>query len=65
MNQKVFGYFNLLITLVFFSTFEVVSKTLVGKLDSFTINFIRFFIGGLILFIIIAIKRDIKINMNL
>lgn len=64
MDRKVFGYFNLLITLVFFSTFEVVSKTLVGKLDSFTINFIRFFIGGLILFIIIGIKRDIKIDMK-
>jgi drug/metabolite transporter (DMT)-like permease len=64
LNQKAFGYLNLLITLVFFSTFEVISKTLVGRMDSFTINFIRFFIGGLILFIITLIKRDIKIEFK-
>jgi len=58
------GYIYLLVTIVLFSTYEVVSKTLVGKVDSFQINFIRFFIGGIILLVFTALKRDFKISRN-
>ncbi|MCX7921290.1 MAG: DMT family transporter [Clostridia bacterium] len=56
------GYIFLLNTVVLFSTFEVVSKTLVGKIDPFQINFIRFFVGGLILLIFLMTKKDLYIQ---
>jgi len=37
-----FGYLFILVTVVFFSTYEVVSKTIIGKVDPFQINFLRF-----------------------
>lgn len=48
--------------LFFFSTYEVVSKTIIGKVDPFQINFLRFFIGGSLLFLFLLIKRDVKID---
>jgi drug/metabolite transporter (DMT)-like permease len=61
-RTKGVGYFNLLITLIFFSTFEVVSKTVVDRIDSYQMNFLRFFIGGLVLFVIILAKREVAIT---
>lgn len=62
MKPNIGGYFYLFITVVFFSTYEVVSKTLVGIVDPFQINFIRFFIGGVFLSSILLINRDYKIS---
>jgi drug/metabolite transporter (DMT)-like permease len=56
------GYFYLFNTVILFSTYEVVSKTLVGKIDPFQINFIRFLVGGVILFIFILIKGNLHIK---
>lgn len=56
------GYVFLFITIIFFSTYEVVSKTIVNSINAYQINFIRFFLGGLILFVILAIKKDLKIG---
>lgn len=61
-NTNKVGYLYLLNTVILFSTYEVVSKTLVGIMDPFIINFIRFFIGGLILFAVLLIKKDIHIS---
>ncbi len=58
------GYLYLINTVVLFSSFEVVNKMLVGKLDTFQVNFIRFFIGGLVLFIFLLIKGDLKISLD-
>jgi len=57
-----FGYLFILVTVVFFSTYEVVSKTIIDKVDPFQINFLRFFIGGSLLFLFLLIKRDVKID---
>lgn len=62
MKRNGAGYLYLLITVVLFSTYEVVSKTLVGKIDPFQINFIRFLVGGIILFLFALIKGDIRIS---
>ncbi|HEX3028894.1 MAG TPA: DMT family transporter [Clostridia bacterium] len=63
-NSNKTGYVYLLITVLLFSTYEVVSKTLVGKVNPFEINFIRFTIGGVILFAVLFIKSDYKIGMT-
>lgn len=52
----------LLNTVILFSSYEVVSKTLVGKIDPFQINFIRFFVGGLILFLFILFTGNLSIG---
>ena len=62
MRKFNFGYLFILVTVVFFSTYEVVSKTIIGKVDPFQINFLRFFIGGSLLFLFLLIKRDVKID---
>lgn len=64
MRADRLGFPYLLTTVVLFSTYEVVSKTLVGKIDPFQINFIRFFVGGAILFFITLLKADIKIGIK-
>jgi len=64
MKQNKFGYIYLAITILLFSTYEVVSKTIVGSINPFQINFIRFLIGGLVLFLILLFKRDLKISRN-
>lgn len=56
------GYLYLLSTIVLFSTYEVVSKTLVNKVDPFQVNFLRFFIGGILLFLILLVKGDVAIK---
>jgi len=57
-----FGYLFVMITVIFFSTYEVVSKTIMGRVNPFQINFLRFFIGGSLLFLFLLIKRDLKID---
>lgn len=52
------GPIYLTLTILFFSTYEVVSKTVVGFIDPIQVNFIRFLFGGLIL-LPLAI-RDIR-----
>ncbi len=64
MKQNKFGYIYLAITILLFSTYEVVSKTIVGSINPFQINFIRFLIGGLVLFVILLFKKDLKIGRN-
>lgn len=54
------GPIYLTLTILFFSTYEVVSKTVVGYIDPIQVNFIRFLFGGLIL-LPLAI-RDIRRN---
>jgi len=56
------GYLYLLATLVLWSTYEAVSKTLVGLIDPFQVNFIRFLVGGLIMFGVLAFRRDLGIG---
>ena len=64
MKSNRIGYLYLLITIILFSTYEVVSKTLVNKADPFQVNFLRFFIGGVLLFIILLVKGDIAIKLK-
>jgi drug/metabolite transporter (DMT)-like permease len=45
------------ITLVLFSSLEVVSKPIMGQIDPYSMTFLRFFIGGLFLFILTLITR--------
>lgn len=62
LKKQNLGYLYLLNTIFFFSTYEVVSKTLVGVMDPFQVNFIRFFIGGFILLVFVLIKNDLAVN---
>jgi len=52
-------YFYLIVTLLFFSSIEVVTKPVSGKIDPFFLTFFRFLIGGsfLILFSLFSKKR--------
>jgi len=64
LESKNRGYLFLLSTILLFSTYEVVSKTLVGKIDPFQINFIRFLIGGVLLSAVLFFKGDFKIKFK-
>ena len=46
------AYLFWIITLVLFSSLEVISKPIMGQIDPFTMTFLRFFIGGLFLFLL-------------
>ncbi|TYQ13337.1 UNVERIFIED_CONTAM: drug/metabolite transporter (DMT)-like permease [Acetivibrio alkalicellulosi] len=61
MKDK-YGYMFLINTVILFSTYEVISKIIVGKVDPFQINFLRFFLGGVLLFIFALIKGNYKIQ---
>lgn len=56
------GYLYVINTVLLFSTYEVVSKTLVGKMDPFQVNFIRFLLGGIILFLFLLYKGDLRLG---
>ncbi|HOO34168.1 MAG TPA: EamA family transporter [Thermotogota bacterium] len=59
------AYLFWIITLVLFSSLEVVSKPIMGQIDPFTMTFLRFFIGGLFLFILTLFTRrktDVKME---
>ncbi|AYO29383.1 EamA/RhaT family transporter [Biomaibacter acetigenes] len=43
------GFIYLAITVIFFSSYEVVGKTLSGVVNPYQLNFVRFLIGGLML----------------
>ncbi|MDE4542147.1 DMT family transporter [Thermoanaerobacterium sp. R66] len=58
------GYIYLIITVLFFSTYEVVGRMLTGIVNPLQINFIRFFIGGLIL-LPVAIKNIKSKNLRI
>ena len=62
MKSSKLGYLYIFITIIFFSTYEVVSKTLVNKVNPFQVNFLRFFIGGILLFIVLLAKGDVSIE---
>ena len=64
MKSTKLGYIYILITIVFFSTYEVVSKTLVNRVNPFQVNFLRFFIGGILLFFVVLAKGDIAIELK-
>lgn len=64
MKKDKLGYFFLVITVVLFSTYEAVGKTLSGQVNPFQINFLRFLAGGVLLFLILLIKGDIKISLK-
>lgn len=58
------GYTLLLITILFFSTYEVVNKIIGPHIDAFQINFLRFFFGGLLLFVFALIKKEVRISIK-
>ncbi|HHW30731.1 MAG TPA: DMT family transporter [Clostridiaceae bacterium] len=61
-NVSKTGYLCLLNTVILFSTFEVVGKTLVGAVNPFFTSFVRFLVGGLVLFLLLLVKKDISIS---
>ena len=67
MKKNKISYVFLIIALVSFSTYEVVSKTIVGAINATQLTFIRFLVGGLFLlpFAISHIrKHQIRLNKN-
>lgn len=62
MKKNGFGYLFLISTVIFFSTYEVVSKIIIDRINPFQINFLRFFLAGLFLFICSLIKGDYKVE---
>lgn len=48
-ESKAFGYFCIIATIFFFSTYEVVNKSIFDRVDPLFVNFLRFFIGGLLI----------------
>lgn len=58
------GYFYLFLTVLFFSTYEVVGRTLTNLVNPYQLNFVRFFIGGLIL-LPIALKNIKSKNIRM
>ena len=59
--MKYKGYVLLGITVLFFSTLEVVTSTLKGVINPLQLTFLRFFIGGLVL-LPVVIKRKEKVQ---
>lgn len=43
------GFIYLIITVIFFSSYEVVGRMLTGLVNPYQLNFVRFLIGGLLL----------------
>jgi drug/metabolite transporter (DMT)-like permease len=56
------GCLYLLTTIFFFSTYEVVGKSIAGRIDAFQVNFIRFLVGGLILLGVAAVKKELAVS---
>jgi drug/metabolite transporter (DMT)-like permease len=63
VNMKYKGYILLGITILIFSTLEVVTSTLKGIINPLQLTFIRFFIGGFILLPFVIAKKE-KLNRN-
>ena len=64
MKRENYGFLCLINTVILFSTFEVISKTLVGKINPFQINFIRFLVGGIVLLVFVIIKGGSRITVK-
>ena len=64
-KKRLLGITCLLITVLLFSSYEVVNKLIIGKVGALQLNFLRFFIGGFILFLILVIRKDVKITPRL
>ncbi len=66
-KTKAFGYICICITVLFFSTYEVVNKSIFNRIDPLFVNFLRFFIGGLFI-LPFALKeqreKDIRLTKN-
>lgn len=58
VNMKYKGYILLGITILIFSTLEVVTSTLKGIINPVQLTFIRFFIGGFILLPFVITKKE-------
>lgn len=56
--MKYKGYILLGITILIFSTLEVVTSTLKGIINPLQLTFIRFFIGGITLLPFVIAKRE-------
>jgi len=56
------GYAYVLLTILFFSTFEVVAKFIAGRIDPFQLTFIRFVLGGLVLLTVCAAKKNLRVS---
>ncbi|AMW32785.1 Threonine/homoserine efflux transporter RhtA [Fervidobacterium changbaicum] len=59
-RKMVFAYLFLLFTLLAFSSIEVISKPLMGKVDPFFMTAFRFLIGGL--FLMVFVKQDVELS---
>jgi drug/metabolite transporter (DMT)-like permease len=56
--MKYKGYLLLGITIIIFSTLEVVTSTLKGIIDPLQLTFLRFFIGGIVLLPLVIKRRE-------
>lgn len=56
------GFVLLFVTILLFSTYEVVNKMMGGRIDPFQINFIRFLAGGTMLLAVAAVKGELAIS---
>lgn len=63
--MKYKGYLLLGITVLIFSTLEVVTSTLKGIIDPLQLTFLRFFIGGVVLLPLVIKKREHMQGKNL
>lgn len=63
INDKIKGYIYLGITILIFSTLEVVSSSLKGMIHPFQLIFIRFLLGGLALLPWVIAKKE-KLSKN-
>ena len=52
----------LMVTVLLFLTFEVVSKGLLDRVSAFQINFWRFLLGGLLLLVLCALRKDLRLE---
>ena len=61
-QTRLTGMACLMITVLFFSTYEAVSKGLLDRVSAFQIIFWRFLFGGLVFLLISAAKRDLRLE---
>ncbi len=63
-NSNTIGYVLVFNTILFFSTFEVVSRTITHVYSSWQINVFRFFIGGIVLLLTLLFSSSYKISIK-
>lgn len=63
-KQNLPGLLCLLTTVVLFSTLESVSKGLLDRVDPFQITFWRFLLGGFLLWLLCAVRKDLHIDRS-